>query len=69
VVGLVYAPRRLFSFFYFILNNTFGGIIEEWFTFECQHSWDMMYYTTFDADYGLASAPVCRRVIIHTLGV
>jgi hypothetical protein len=21
------------------------------------------------ADYGLASAPVCRRVIIHTLGV
>jgi hypothetical protein len=44
VVGLVYAPRRLFSFFYFILNNTFGGIIEEWFTFECQHSWDMMYY-------------------------
>jgi hypothetical protein len=23
----------------------------------------------FKADYGLASVPVCRRVIIHTLGV
>jgi hypothetical protein len=23
----------------------------------------------YDADYGLASVPVCRRVIIHTLGV